>query len=153
MVHCFIRKKLIRSSLRRVHFLELIDGSLQSVLHHVAQIKVGLSNLIVWHHKNSLDILQSKSVSLDTFEGLGPSDKGLDVFRVDLKNSRTIGNDSIKVGDLLVARCNINIIEYICFAAPNTTRKIYWVRKLLEQKNDDKQNSTSKIGASMIPAC
>ena len=123
MVHCLICKKLIRSSLRRVHFLELVDGSLQSVLHHVAQIKVGLSNLVVWHHKNSLDILQSKSVSLDTFEGLGPSDKGLDVFGVDLKNSRTIGNDSIKVGDLLVARCNSIIIEYICFATPNTTRK------------------------------
>lgn len=79
------------------------------MLHHVAQIKVGLSNLVVGHHKNSLNILQSKSVSLNTFESLGSSDEGLDIFGVDLKNSRTIGNNSIKVGDLLVARCKYDI--------------------------------------------
>ena len=91
--------------LRRVHLLELADGSLQSVLHHVAEVKVGLSDLVVGHHEHRLDVLQGESVALDSLKGLGPADKGLDVFRIDLQDSSAIGNDAVKVGDLFVARC------------------------------------------------
>ena len=121
IVLMIIPSQIALSLLRRVHLLELVDSSLQSVLHHIAQIKVGLSDLCVAHHKNSLDILQGKSVAFDTFKGLGSSDESLDVFGVDLKDCRTIRNDSVKVGDLLVTRCDCE----------NENRK---------KKNDERKN-------------
>ena len=92
--------------LRRVHLLELVDSSLQSVLHHVTQVKVRLSNFGVSHLKDGFGVLQGKPVTFKTFEGLGPSDEGLDIFWVNLQDHCAIRNDSVEVGDLLVACCD-----------------------------------------------
>lgn len=77
------------------------------MLHHVAQIEVGLSDLVILHHEHRLDILQGKSVAFDSLKGLGPTNEGLDVFGIDLQDGRAIGNDAVEVGDLFVTGCNV----------------------------------------------
>ena len=75
---------------RLVHGLELVDGPLESVLHHVAKLKVLLADLVVGHAQNLLDILQSEAVALQSLEGLRAADESLDVFGIDLQNGRAV---------------------------------------------------------------
>ena len=81
----------------------MIDGALQSMLHAVAKIKIGFSNLMVWHLEDRLDVLRSKTVAFHTLECLGTTNQSLDVVGIDLQDGRTVRNDAVKVGDLLVA--------------------------------------------------
>ena len=74
------------------------------MLHHVAKVKVGLSNFIVGHLENSLGVLQCEPVTLKTLKCLSPSDERLNVLGIDLQDGRAIGNDSIEIGNLLVTR-------------------------------------------------
>ena len=75
---------------RLVHGLELIDGALESVLHHVAKLKVLLADLVVGHAQDLLDILQSKAVALQSLEGLSTTNESLDVVGIDLQNGRAV---------------------------------------------------------------
>ena len=75
---------------RLVHGLELIDGALESVLHHVANLKVLLADLVVGHAQDLLDILQSKAVALHSLEGLSTTNESLDIVGIDLQNGRAV---------------------------------------------------------------
>ena len=75
---------------RLVHGLELIDGALEPVLHHVAKLKVLLADLVVGHAQDLLDILQSKAVALQSLEGLSTTNESLDVVGIDLQNGRAV---------------------------------------------------------------
>ena len=83
-------RSLARSLACLVHGLELVDGPLESVLHHVAKLKVLLADLVVGHAQNLLDILQSEAVALQSLEGLRAADESLDVFGIDLQNGRAV---------------------------------------------------------------
>ena len=93
--------------LRAVHFLELGDSSLKPMLHSITKFPILLSNLLVGHRQDRLYILESVSVTFDTFECLGTTDQCLDILRFDLQHSSGITDDTIKVTDLLVASCEI----------------------------------------------
>ena len=83
-------RRFARSLACLVHGLELVDGPLEAVLHHVAKLKVLLADLVVGHAQNLLDILQSEAVALQSLEGLRAADESLDVFGIDLQNGRAV---------------------------------------------------------------
>ena len=84
------RRLLARLLACLVHGLELVDGPLESVLHHVAKLKFLLADLVVGHAQYLLDVLQSEAVALQTLEGLSAADESLDVLGIDLQNGRAV---------------------------------------------------------------
>ena len=95
--------------LARIHLLQLLYSSVQTVLHHITQIEVSLSNLFIWHLQNSLAILKTETITLYSLKSLCTTNQCLYILWFYLKNSTAVSNNSIKVGDLLVACCTVGI--------------------------------------------
>lgn len=92
-----------------VSSFELLHSPIQSMLHHVTHIHITLPNLCVPHGQHSLDILQGKPVPLNTLKGLGTTNECLDIFGINLKDGRTILNDTIEIGNLFVACGSVGV--------------------------------------------
>ena len=79
------------------------------MLHHVAEVEVGPSDLVEGHGEDGLDVLEGEAVPLDSLEGLGSADECLDVLGVDLQDGGAVLDDAVEVGDLLVARRPVGV--------------------------------------------
>lgn len=72
--------------LHSTHSLKLLYSPIETMLHHITQIEITLSNLVIWHLQYGFTILQCEAITLDTFECLCTSDECFDVFWFDFKN-------------------------------------------------------------------
>mmetsp|Transcript_21819 Transcript_21819/g.33304 ORF Transcript_21819/g.33304 Transcript_21819/m.33304 type:complete len:262 (-) Transcript_21819:524-1309(-) len=107
LVTCGVEEVFVLLS--RGHLFQLLDSSLESMLHTIGQIKVSFSHFIKRHGQYTLCVLQSRAVAFDTLERLCPADQSLDVFVIYFQHGRTIRNDAIKIGNLLVTSGAVRI--------------------------------------------
>ena len=99
-------------SLGRIHLLQLLNSSVQTVLHHITKIPIGLTNLLIGKLQNSLTILQTETITFHTLKCLGSTNKRFYIFWFYLEDSGTVTDCSVKIWDLLVTCSTIGVCFY-----------------------------------------
>jgi hypothetical protein len=82
---------------------QLLDDTVEAVLQPVGDGGVGGAHHVGGEGEERAHVLERHLVALHRLEGLRAAEEGLDVIGADLEDGGAVGDDAVKVGELLVA--------------------------------------------------